>query len=1132
MVLAEVPFWIVHSVSSQGENSLISTTATGTQDPKSSSNDARETSTLSETIKAISGTASRCAIYSVDIHPDGTRFATAGGDGKVRIWASNPVFNDINNRKQRRRGEFKKGGGYDSSGSSSAGNISDDASEIDGKMKGKSSDIVINGDAIMTNKDENDQQDKNNETPVNNAIFPTVKPSSNGKKRRIALQQVSPSPVESTNASPKPSTQQHRMLSSLSSHTGSVLCVRWSHSGTYLASSGDDAHILLYKRSTSQHHSILRTGNLLSSSKDEQVEHWIRIRILRGHNLDAVGLAWAPDDSHLVSCSLDSENPIIVWKLNLDEQYETQKSQHPQQNRQSQNILHPFKILGKEAHKSTVKGVVFDPAGKYIATSGDDPAICIWRAWDDWGLESRIDSESGIFRSMKSESVTDLSLFRRMSFAPDGTHLCSTNSVMRGKNIAAMVTRSGWLVKSAAEGGVSLVGHKQPIVSSRHCPYFFEHIGKEKSPNVTDNDDVEPDYAMLVALGDKRGFVTVWSTKSKRPIFKLQCSETRCTITDLTWGRSPARDFLWLYISMLDGHVVTLQFKVNEDVGRFLSDDKHARIFRLKYGIHVEKDGMKMRGVVCGSASKLIENALQYTLEEGEEEDAEDNEEPGQPLEKKKSSMRQTLTIKSGKKRIRPVSMNNGETSGLANTQSERRENGSTNLLNVKKKKKSSGTDSSGKNSVKNVLDSASKAAEMAESMSSKQRQRPLEGVSRDTSSTNKREMSASNANLIQSNIAGSVSSFQAMVLTPSTNSTFSVDLDSLPSTEIGFSTMNDSGVKVTADCNNHSSSCTLSISQNGKLTWKDRILNSRCTCLVGSKMNILVGTNDGVIHSYATAPSTGFQSGMAFRSRPPLVIGSPIVSMQIFGNERALVISSNGNFGIYDLLQMKLVHKNSMLPPLNQMRLSANSSTYPKLAKAQVTKSNHFIVLLSMNKAPGGNLQAFVYSENMELWNRVADGSYSLSEFYSTLPKAKGILSNLHNAICMGGDGSANSHPADLGDVDAEYIISRSHCEDRMACAVALQSKVDFEFWLKMYARRLGKEGEEYRLRFLIDLLLQKETGEGSTDDIDCWWLNSAGTILGLEKKKLIKIVIEEMGKNRALQRLTNEISMEIESI
>ena len=49
-----------------------------------------------------------------------------------------------------------------------------------------------------------------------------------------------------------------------------------------------------------------RRGGTFGGDDYDEVEHWQRIRECRGHGIDAVGLAWAPDDSHLVSCSLDS----------------------------------------------------------------------------------------------------------------------------------------------------------------------------------------------------------------------------------------------------------------------------------------------------------------------------------------------------------------------------------------------------------------------------------------------------------------------------------------------------------------------------------------------------------------------------------------------------------------------------------------------------------------------------------------------------------------------------------------------------------------------------------------------------------------------------------------------------------
>jgi hypothetical protein len=47
------------------------------------------------------------------------------------------------------------------------------------------------------------------------------------------------------------------------------------------------------------------------------------------------------------------------------------------------------------------------------------------------------------------------------------------------------------------------------------------------------------------------------------------------------------------------------------------------------------------------------------------------------------------------------------------------------------------------------------------------------------------------------------------------------------------------------------------------------------------------------------------------------------------------------------------------------------------------------------------------------------------------------------------------------------------------------------------------------------------------------CWWLSSAARILDLDRLGAVeKIIIPEMTKNRALQRLTNEFATEMRSL
>jgi hypothetical protein len=55
-------------------------------------------------------------------------------------------------------------------------------------------------------------------------------------------------------------------------------------------------------------------------------------------------------------------------------------------------------------------------------------------------------------------------------------------------------------------------------------------------------------------------------------------------------------------------------------------------------------------------------------------------------------------------------------------------------------------------------------------------------------------------------------------------------------------------------------------------------------------------------------------------------------------------------------------------------------------------------------------------------------------------------------------------------------------------------------------------------------------EASTSSGELTSSWWLSKSPEILGLDRKSLIKsIVLPELRKNLALQRLTNEISLEV---
>jgi protein HIRA/HIR1 len=662
-----------------------------------------------------------------------------------------------------------------------------------------------------------------------------------------------------------------------------------------------------------------------------------------------------------------------------------------------------------------------------------------------------------------------------------------------------------------------------------------------------------------------------------------------------------------LLVSLLDGQVVALRFSVPDELGPFLNDRDHGRVFQIRYGIDMmmeeqdlllgsysQRSGRRLLVGQTTGGTELIENPLQMSLEDNGGDKSEDDDEPNhhpvgddddddqngnQAVSRPIRDQQEETRSQGGKKRVRPVLMT---------------------LTAVAEKRPREETPPPAKETttpsdpMKIALDAAEKASAATESAAASNREQTARNKESDSAkqaehadaSTTQRRQQPQRHELH----SRPASTIQQPKIPHSKDRINTIDLP-VPDQEdpLNF----EQQMELVAVCTNSSKIPTgskgtpvpcidLVIKRNGRATWKDEITGTSCSAVAASRSILAIGTADGCVQLFGNSPRMGWTSGASFRSHPPLIFSGAIVHLKLQDTHDGgdsldlIIVTSDGAFGVYSLLpSLSLQYKGSILPAMTHMALAASVSggeaEIPKLSRLQVTPSGRLLLLLSYAMLPatndrtasraaalkvkrgvGGSIQSFVYDRPSELWLRVSDSRFVLSDFYSSLPTSgrkdsQGPLSQIDDAVKLGSLQSSleSSHRSRSYATDAMYtqaeksgnfIASRAHCEDRLACAVALSSASEYKHWLALYVRTLAVAGDASHLRMLVDMLLGNTTNHVTTEGTEsdcCWWMSSTPEVLKLDRKSLVKtVVISEMSKNRSLQRITNEVALELENL
>lgn len=222
-------------------------------------------------------------IFSIDVHPDGSRFATAGQDHQVKLWALKPVVN------------------------------------------------------IEAERDESEPQ----------------------------------------------------LLATLGGHLGAVNCVRWSVDGVLLASGSDDHLVMIWRQAAAGE----AAGSApFGSRAPPPTERWRCVLTLSGHTGDVVDVSWSPAGHRLASVSLD--NSVRIWSVECA-------------IAGGARLGGPHQLITSlDGHCGMVKGVAWDPIGRYVASQGDDKAVLVWNA-RDWTQSARVEepftrtSQKTLFRRLR-----------------------------------------------------------------------------------------------------------------------------------------------------------------------------------------------------------------------------------------------------------------------------------------------------------------------------------------------------------------------------------------------------------------------------------------------------------------------------------------------------------------------------------------------------------------------------------------------------------------------------------------------------------------------------------------------------------------------------------------------------------
>ncbi|KAI8749010.1 protein HIRA [Biomphalaria glabrata] len=962
-----------------------------------------------------------------------------------------------------------------------------------------------------------------------------------------------------------------KMICQLDNHFACVNCVRWSHSGKFLASGGDDKLIMIWQtgRTAEPSKAFGSNGSIVIHEK------WRPVFTLRGHSGDVLDLSWSPQDVWLASCSVD--NTVAIWNA----------------------LKFPEQLATLKGHTGLVKGVTWDPVGKYVATQSDDRTLRIWRTMD-WQQEALI--------SEPFKECAGTTHFLRLNWSPDGHHIVSAHAMNNSGLTAQIIERAGF------RATLDFVGHRKAVTVVRFNPNIFSK--KFKS-------DKSQQYSCC-AIGSKDRSLSIWLTALKRPLVVMHDLFDN-SIMDLSWSQNG----LELMCCSIDGSVAFMDF-TKEEIGQPMSKEGVTDFLENIYGKGISLNAAANKGSqIIESAAMLnlqqqknmTTDSLLLTPNKNSNMSASGDRGPFKPRDKQietrtadgrrritpiflapqpevgevplpfssnsniefhssseKSKIvvekqnrvtvpgmvspssgskstpsspshtpslssvardvfatketqkppSETVTDTPIRKSQSEVTPENIPTTPVKPDQSEPLDEKSQQLPTTPlqapsaEKSKQAGQDSGkdvalvkdklkthltgGSLSLKRKLtedkrsakrgrpsksDQAAREAAMAAAV--KEALSSMNNIARiETPSATGATGALTMSQLRETKVVSSVPDLQlpALSISSTTSKTIQGQMGDAHSIVLEVENGNDSG-------GIHRLRCL----KGGQVVW-DHMLMSKICAVAGSSQTLCAACQDGTLSVF---------SKKGRRLLPCLVLGSPPTFLSCNGHY-IMVVTTKGLLFVWNCQTLKA--------EIKEVSLTAVMSEKDTVDQFKLTTQGVPIVTLT-------NKKSYSFCVNIGCWILAFSGDDRLESFsnhhHCTPFKHKpiGPLAALQksNRPSIQVSRSFQSNPG------AQQSMTLSHLESQIASSLALQSPTEYQFWLETYIRYLAQEGVEDKLREVCDELLgplYKSKSQKSWSQY----------VLGLDKNSILRNILPSIGANLKFQRLYTEYKEQLDTL